>query len=98
MSDHVPPSPDREPQPEPALADRVRDDLAAVSELVAEGIEVDGEVQVTSSTWVLYGHADYDGETVVGVYHDEVEATEVLHLAPHVGEVPRDRDPEPRDP
>ena len=72
-------------------ADRLRDDLAALSELVAAGIEVDGEVQVTESTWVIYGRTTYDGEVVVGEYHDAVEASEVLRAAapaPHLDDDP----------
>lgn len=62
--------------------DRVRVDLAELSELIAAGIEVDGEVQVAESTWVVYGHASYGGEVVVGEYHDASEASEVLRAAP----------------
>lgn len=69
--------------PPPVLDDRLRQDLAAVDELVEAGVEVDGEVQVEASTWVVYGHTSYDGEIVVGMYHDEVEAMEVVHRAPH---------------
>ena len=70
--------------PDPAPdAHRVQEDLAAVSDLVDAGVEVDGEVQVAASTWVVYGHTSYDGEVVVGVYHDEREASEVVHSAPH---------------
>jgi len=84
----MPASPDPDPGPGPetpgdSFDDQVRADLAAVSDLADAGVEVDGEVQVAESTWVLYGHTSYDGEVVVGVYHDEVEATAVLHEAPH---------------
>ncbi len=78
MTDHEIPPP--EPTPTP---DQLRQDLAAVSELVDAGVEVDGEVQIEASTWVVYGHTSYDGEVVVGMYHDEVEAIEVVHRAPH---------------
>jgi hypothetical protein len=61
--------------------ERLRDDVAALSELTAAGVEVDGEVQVTESTWVVYGHTSYDGEVIVGEYHDAVEASEVLRAA-----------------
>jgi hypothetical protein len=71
MSD---PQPDR-PGPDP---DRVSEDIAALSELAAAGVEVDGEVQVAESTWVIYGHTSYDGEVIVGEYQDEAEASEVL--------------------
>jgi hypothetical protein len=62
--------------------DRVRVDLAELSELTAAGIEIDGEVQVAESTWVVYGHTSYDAEVVVGEYHDASEASEVLRAAP----------------
>lgn len=70
MSDHVSPPPDD--------ADRVSEEIAALVELTAAGVEVDGEVQVAESTWVVYGHTSYDGEVVVGEYHDAEEASEVL--------------------
>jgi hypothetical protein len=69
-------------RPEP---DRVREDIAAISELTATGVEVDGQVQVTESTWVIYGHTSYDSEVVVGQYQDAEEASEVLHAAPGHG-------------
>jgi hypothetical protein len=62
--------------------DRVSVDLAELSKLTAAGIEVDGEVQVGESTWVIYGHTSYDGEVVVGEYHDAMEASEVLRAVP----------------
>lgn len=62
--------------------DRTRDDVAALSDLIAAGVEVDGEVEVAESTWVIYGHTTYDGEIVVGEYHDAAEASEVLRAAP----------------
>lgn len=68
--------------PAPVPDDRLRQDLAEVSDLVEAGVEVDGEVRVESSTWVVYGHTSYDGEVVVGMYHEEVEAIEVVHRAP----------------
>ena len=79
-----------DPSLDPVL-DRVSEDIAALSELVATGIEVDGEVQIAESTWVIYGHISYDGEIVVGEYHDAIEASEVLRCAPrpdHDGPVP----------
>lgn len=72
---------------------RLRDDLAALSELVAAGVEVDGEAQVTESTWVIYGRTTYDGEVVVGEYHDAVEASEVLRAAPATPHLDLDDDP-----
>jgi hypothetical protein len=81
MSDPSLPSSPSGSSPEPELdPQQLRDDLAALAELAADGVEVDGEVQVTESTWVLYGHTSYDGEVIVGEYHDVVEATEVLHF------------------
>jgi hypothetical protein len=62
--------------------DRVSDGVAALSELAAAGVEVDGEVQIAESTWVIYGHTSYDGEIIVGEYHDAAEASEVLRAAP----------------
>lgn len=88
-----PPEPDEvEPHPESAGAgpdqatpsgphtdpEQLREDVAALSELAAAGVEIHGEVQVTESTWVVYGHTSYDGEVIVGEYHDEIEALEVL--------------------
>jgi hypothetical protein len=64
-----------------SLSDRVRADIEAIVELTAAGVEVDGEVQVAESTWVIYGHTSYDGEVVVGEYQDADEATEVLRAA-----------------
>jgi hypothetical protein len=73
--------PDRLDPPDP---DRVREDLAELSRLVATGIEVNGQVlQVAASTWAIYGHASYDGEIIVGEYPDPGEASEVLRAAPH---------------
>lgn len=63
--------------------DEVSDGVAALSDLVAAGVEVDGEVQVAASTWVIYGHTSYDGEILVGEYHDAAVAAEVLRAAPH---------------
>jgi hypothetical protein len=67
--------------PEPS-SDQISDDVAALSELIAAGVEVDGEAQVTESTWVIYGHTSYDGETIVGEYHDAAEASAVLRAFP----------------
>lgn len=63
-------------------ADELRADIEAISELAAAGVEVDGEVQIAESTWAIYGHAGYDGEVIVGEYHDAAEAEEVLRAAP----------------
>jgi hypothetical protein len=64
-------------------ADQVRDGVAALSELAAAGVEVEGEIQVAESTWAIYGHISYDGEIVVGAYHDAAVASAVLRAAPH---------------
>jgi hypothetical protein len=58
--------------------DRVAADVAALWELIAAGVVVDGQAQVTDSIWVIYGHTSYDGEVLVGEYPDPVEASEVL--------------------
>jgi hypothetical protein len=75
MSDHVIP-------PTPFDPDRVSEDVAALAELTDAGVEVDGEVQVAESTWVVYGRTSYDGEIIVGEYHDAAEASEVLRAIP----------------
>jgi hypothetical protein len=79
-------------RPEPSR-DRVSDDVAALSELIAAGVEVDGEAQVAESTWVLYGHTSYDGEMIVGEYQDSVEASEVLRAIPRPDPDPDDDGP-----
>jgi hypothetical protein len=77
--------PDSPGPPDDADPDRVREDLAELADLVATGIEVDGQViQVAESTWAIYGHASYDGEIIVGEYPDAAEASEVLRAAPHL--------------
>jgi len=95
MSDSVtpPPEPESHPvHPEGTDPDRVREDLAELADLVATGIEVDGQVlQIADSTWAIYGHASYDGEIIVGEYPDAGEASEVLRAAPH-------RDPDEDEP
>lgn len=61
----------------------MREDLAALADLVADGIQVDGQVvRVAKSTWAIYGHASYEGELIVGEYADAEEAAEVLNAAP----------------
>jgi len=64
---------------------QVNEDIAALSELTATGVEIDGQVQVAESTWVIYGHTTYDGEIIVGEYHDAAEASAVLRAAPRPG-------------
>jgi hypothetical protein len=62
--------------------DRVIEGVAALSELASAGVEVDGEVQIAESIWVIYGNTSYDGEVLVGEHHDAAEASEVLGAAP----------------
>jgi len=69
------------------MSDEVAEAIAALLVVTEAGVEVDGEVQVAESTWVIYGHASYDGEVIVGEYHDAVEAAEVFRAVPrHVVE------------
>jgi hypothetical protein len=56
--------------------------IVALSAVTEAGVEIDGELQVAESTWVIYGHTSYDGEIIVGEYHDAAEADEVFHAAP----------------
>ncbi|HKA03544.1 MAG TPA: hypothetical protein VKD67_04425 [Acidimicrobiales bacterium] len=60
---------------------KVREAIAALSELTASGVDVDGELQIAESTWVIYGHTSYEGEVIVGEYHDATEAAEVFRAA-----------------
>jgi hypothetical protein len=77
--------PDHPDHADGADPNRVREDLAELAELVAIGIEVDGQVlQVAASTWAIYGHSSYDGEIIVGEYPNADEAEEVLNAAPHL--------------
>jgi len=62
--------------------DEIAAAIVAVSALAEAGVEVDGELQVAESTWVIYGHTAYDGEIIVGEYHDEAEADVIFHAAP----------------
>jgi hypothetical protein len=73
--------------------DRVSVDVAELAELTAAGIEVDGEIEVAESTWIIYGHTSYDSEVVVGEYHDAREASEVLRATERRG--PEDDRPVP---
>ena len=56
--------------------------IVALSAITEAGVEVDGELQVAESTWIIYGHTTYDGEIIVGEYHDAAEAEEVFRAAP----------------
>src|SRR5262245_24373659 len=86
MSDPIIPTPEPEEtdeevslEPRPGSEqDLVVADLVALSELATAGLELDGEVQIAESTWVMYGHTSYDGEVIVGEYYDATEASEVL--------------------
>jgi hypothetical protein len=75
-------------------AEQLGEDLAAVRELMAAGIEIDGEAQVCEMTWVVYGNAGYGGEVVVGEYSDAAEAEAVLRAA-HPDRTGGADDPEP---
>jgi hypothetical protein len=66
-----------------SISFEITEAIAAISELTQAGVEVDGELQVAESTWVIYGHANYDGEIILGEYHDALEADEVFRAAPH---------------
>lgn len=57
--------------------DEVGEAIAEMVEVTQAGVEVDGELQVAESTWVIYGHANYDGEVILGQFHDAAEAAEV---------------------
>ena len=85
MPESHPDHPDHPDHADGTNPDRVREDVAELAELVAIGIEVDGQVlQVAASTWAIYGHSSYDGEIIVGEYPDAEEAAEVLNAAPHL--------------
>jgi hypothetical protein len=43
---------------------------------------IDGALQIAESTWVMYGHIDYEGEILVGEYHDAAETAVVLRAVP----------------
>ena len=86
------------PSFEPTQADEVlRADLAAIADLAAAGIEIDGEAHVCETTWVLYGHTSYDAEIVVGEYQDAAEATAVFRAVSHLDPGP-DLGPDPAPP
>lgn len=69
----------RPDRPDPAWVSR---EVAALSALVASGVEVGGQLQVAESTWFIYGHISYDGEVVVAEYEDAVAASAVLRAFP----------------
>jgi hypothetical protein len=56
-------------------------DVVAWPALTAPEVELHGQLQVAASTWFVYGHTSYDGEVVVGRYHDARQAAEVLRGA-----------------
>lgn len=69
-----------EPLPDDIDPRLVADDLTAVR---STGAALDGEViQVGESTWAVYGRTAYDGEVIVGEYHDLAEAWAVLRADP----------------
>jgi hypothetical protein len=74
MSDCLSPEPERK---------KIDEAIAVLTELTATGVDVDGELQIAESTWAIYGHTSYDGEIIVGEYHDAAEAAEVLRSVPH---------------
>jgi hypothetical protein len=76
--DHPGPDTGTDPGLDPG---QVSDDVTEILELAEAGVDIDGEVQVAESTWVVYGHTSYDGEVIVGEYHDAAEASEVLRAA-----------------
>ena len=63
---------DAESQHVPRETDRVPEEVSALADLLeSTRIEVHGPVvQVAASTWIIYGAAAYDGETIVGEYSD----------------------------
>ena len=63
---------DAESQHVPQETDRVPEEVSALADLLeSTRIEVHGPVvQVAASTWIIYGAAAYDGETIVGEYSD----------------------------
>jgi hypothetical protein len=67
---------------DPIPPDELTAAITALSALAEAGVEVDGELQVAESTWVIYIHTTYDGEVIVGEYHDAAQADEVFHAAP----------------
>lgn len=44
------------------------------------GPELDGITQVAESTWAVYGRTTYDGEIILGEFHDLAEARAVLGI------------------
>jgi len=76
--------PQLEPNPGGTGADPdcLSEAVAALSELTAAGVEIDGEVEISKTTWVIYGHTSYDGEIIVGEYADAAQAAAVLRAVP----------------
>jgi hypothetical protein len=76
--------PQLEPHPEGTGPDPdgLSEAVAQLSELAAAGVEIDGEVEISESTWVIYGHTSYDGEIIVGEYADAAQAAAVLRAVP----------------
>ena len=63
--------------------ERLRHDVALLCDLVARGVEVDGEaVMGDADRWVIYGRSSYDGELILAEYDDPDEAAAVLREVP----------------
>lgn len=43
-----------------------------------EDLVPDDVIQVAESTWAVYGHSTYDGEVIIGEYHELSEARTAL--------------------
>lgn len=66
----------------PPSTGRLEADIAALCDLVARGVQVDGELTYSEDQWFIYGRTAYDGEIILGRYDDEAEATSVLRAIP----------------
>jgi hypothetical protein len=63
--------------------ERLRHDVALLCDLVARGVEVDGEaVMLDAARWIIYGRSSYDGELILAEYDDPDEAAAVLREVP----------------
>ncbi|WP_426571308.1 hypothetical protein [Aquihabitans sp. McL0605] len=69
--------------PASPLTGRLLRDVAALCQLVDQGISVDGEATlVESERWAIFGRTTYDGEVILAEYDDLEEATAVLLAMP----------------
>jgi hypothetical protein len=69
--------------------DGTQADIIFLSELVAEGVDIDGEVeQIGVETWAIHAHVSYDGEIIVAEEHTAEQARFVIDQAvrPHRGD------------